>query len=123
MAMSLSQGAAVAAALVSKVVGEGFVGVVVPSDDDFPVALAPLFAAFERFFAAGGPNDLDLFIGNFFGGDTSGSSVRECRATAGQDKRMREIFEKFSSQQKKMIKAAEEPMFYQVVTLLTLKFT
>ena len=118
MAKSLSQGAAVAAALVSKVVGEGFVGVVVPSDDDFPVALAPLFAAFERFFAAGGPNDLDLFISNFFGGD-----VRERRATPGQDKRMREIFEKFSSQQKKMIKAAEEPMFYQVVTLLTLKFT
>ena len=118
MAVSLSQGAAVAAALFSKVFGEGFV--VVPSDDDLPLALAPLFAAFKRFVAAGGPNDLDLFIGNFFGGDISGSSVCKRRGvTAGQEKRMRGMFEKFSEQQKKMIKAAEEPMFYQVVTLLT----
>ena len=77
MAVSLSQGAAVAAALVSKVFCEGLAGVVVvPSDDDLPVALAPIFAAFERFVAASGPDDLDIFIGNFFGDDTSGSSVR-----------------------------------------------
>ena len=122
MAVSLSQGAAVAAALFSKVFGEGFV--VVPSDDDLPLALAPLFAAFERFVAAGGPNDLDLFIGNFFGGAASGSSVRERRgATPGQAKRRREVFENFSQEQKRMIKAAEEPLFYQVITLLLFYLT
>ena len=81
MAVSLSQGAAVAAALFSKVFGEGFV--VVPSDDDLSLALAPLFAAFERFVAAGGPNDLDVFITSFFGGDSSGSSARERRMSTG----------------------------------------
>ena len=119
MAVSLSQGAAVAAALVSKVFGDWLAGVVVvPSEDELPAALLPVFSAFERFVAAGGPDDLDIFIGNFFGGDISGSSVRERRgATAGEAKRMREVFEKFTEQQKRMIKAAEEPLFYEVITL------
>ena len=84
MALSLSQGAAVAAALVSEGVGEGFGGVVVDlSGDDLPLALAPLLNAFERFVSAGGPNNLDVFISSFYGGDSSGSSARERRMSAG----------------------------------------
>ena len=120
MALALSQGAAAAAILVSNVFGDGSGADLpkFPSEDDLPEALKPLFGAFERFVAAGGPNDLNVFINNFFGGDPYGSPTREHRMTAGVEKGMREAFEKFSDQQRRMIRAAEEPPLFQVATLL-----
>ena len=122
MALSLSQGAAVAAALVSEGVGEGFGGVVVGPSDDLPQALVPLLNAFERFVAAGGPNDLDVFITSFFSGDSSGSSARERRMSAGLEKKAKEVFGKLSRQQQRMVRSTAEPMLYQVVILLLFNF-
>ena len=123
MALSLSQGAAVAAALVSEAVGEGFGGVVVAPSDDLPLALAPLLNAFERFVSAGGPNNLDVFISSFYGGDSSGSSACEPRGLSSrQEKKAKEVFEKLSLQQQKMVRSAAEPLLYQVVILLLFNF-
>ena len=124
MALSLTQGA-VAAALVSEGVGGGLGGQVTEPSDYVPpdVNLAPLLNQFERFVAAGGPKNLDAFITSFFDNDPSDSPARMRRGMSpGAEKRARLYSDQLSSQMKKMIAAAGEPLLYQVIILLLSNF-
>ena len=120
MALSVVQGA-VADAVSSGGVGGGL-GSHSPKPSDYlpsDVNLAPLINMFDKFVAAGGPNNMHSFIASFFDSDSSDSSSCDRRGLSpGAEKRARKDYDHLVSQVKKMATSAGEPLLFQVIVLL-----
>ena len=112
-------------ALVSGGVGEGL-GDQAPEPSDYlppDVSLAPLINMFDKFVAAGGPDNMHTFIASFFDSDSSDSSSRYRRGLSpGAEKQARKAYDHLASQMKKMVTSAGEPLLFQVIILLLSNF-